>query len=75
MPEISRTKVENRIKECNPGIRPSDLKKAAKLHMRRHEAHTRVPTYEESLILAKAITYADPTGEQAARNADIGVAA
>lgn len=65
MPKITRTAVENRIKEAHPGIRPSDLRRAAKLHLRRFEAFTRVPTHEEALLLVKAITYRDPVGDQA----------
>lgn len=63
MPEISRTAIENRIKEANPGIAPSDLRRAYKLHKRRHEAHLNLPTHEDALLLVKAITYEDETGD------------
>ena len=63
MPKITRTAVENRIKEATPDIRPSELRRAAKLHLRRFEAFTRLPTHEEALLLVKAITYQDETGD------------
>lgn len=65
MPKISRTAIENRIKEASPGIRPSDLRRAAKLHIRRFESFTRLPSHEEALLLVKAITYEDSTGDLA----------
>ena len=65
MPKISRTAVENRIKEACPAIGATDLRRARKLHMRRFEAYTRVPTHEEALLLVKAISYEDQTGDLA----------
>ena len=66
MPKISRTAVENRIKEVNPSIRPSDLRRVVKLHSRRHDAFTRIPTHEEALLLVKAIAHNDEPGDIAA---------
>lgn len=63
MPTIAS--VENRILEAAPTTARSDIKKAAKLHLRRFEAFTRVPTHEEALLLVKAITYQDETGDLA----------
>lgn len=61
MPTIAQ--IENVIRDHVPSSRRSDIKKAAKLHVRRFEAFTRVPSHEEALLLVKAITYADETGD------------
>lgn len=63
MPKISRTELENIIKQAKPDIRPSDLRRARKLHMRREGLE--LPTTEEALLLVKAITYQDETGDLA----------
>lgn len=65
MPGITRTAVENRIKEAEPTIRPSELRRAAKLHLRRFNSYTTLPSHEEALLLVKAITYQDETGDLA----------
>lgn len=57
--------IENTIREAAPEAARSAIKKAAKLHMRRFESFTRVPTHEEALLLVKAITYQDETGDLA----------
>lgn len=68
MPTITRTAIENRIKEAEPTIRPSELRRAAKLHLRRFNSYTTLPTHEEALLLIKAITYKDKVGDEACRN-------
>lgn len=63
MPRNTRTAVENSIKAHCPDIRPSDLRKATRLHMRRNMDE--LPSREEALLLVKAITYSDITGDTA----------
>lgn len=63
MPRNTRTSVENSIKAHCPDIRPSDLRRARKLHMRRNMDE--LPTHDEALMLIKAITYQDETGDLA----------
>lgn len=60
--------VENTIRTAAPEAARSAVKKAAKLHIRRFESFTRVPTHEEALLLVKAIVHSDPTGDHATRN-------
>lgn len=59
MPKRNRTTIENTIKAAVPDICPSDLRRATKLLMRRDE----MPSHEEALMLVKAITYTDETGD------------
>lgn len=63
MPTIAS--IENSIREAAPDAKRSDIKRAAKLHLRRFAEHIWVPSHEEALLLVKAITYADITGDTA----------
>lgn len=68
MPKITIAQIETRIRESAPLTNRGDIRRAAKLHVRRFEAHTYIPSHEEALALVKAITYADPVGNEAVHN-------
>lgn len=68
MPKITIAQIENRIRESAPLTSRGDIRRAAKLHVRRFNAHTYIPSHEEALALVKAVNYTDTTGEQAVHN-------
>lgn len=74
MPKVTLAQIENEIRASNPTATRSDIKKAAKLHLRRHRAHLYIPEHEEALLLVKAISYSDITGERACKNVMTGAA-
>lgn len=65
MPKITLASVEARIRESAPDALRTEVRKAAKLHKRRFLTFTRLPSHEEALLLVKAITYQDETGDLA----------
>lgn len=70
MPRITLAAAENRIREVIPSIDRTKLRRAAKLAKRQIEATDHQPTDAEIFALYKTITYQDPTGDEASKNAD-----
>lgn len=68
MPKISLATMENRVREANPNMQRSTVKKLGKLAKKRFDAFTREPTEQEVLEIFKAIVYADETGDTAVRH-------